>query len=132
MRILIAEDDMVSRKLMMRFLEPYGDVVAVENGHDALVALEAAFIENDPYDLLCLDVMMPEVDGHEVLQKYRVMEAKHGREGLDRSIILMTTALDDAKNVMKAFKEETDGYLVKPINHEKLVEKLQSCGLIKG
>ena len=79
------------------------------------------------YDLICLDIMMPGMNGQEALKLIREEESKAKIKG---SKVLMTTALDDSKNVMSAFKEQCDGYLVKPITTDKLKEKLLEFKLV--
>ncbi len=130
MRALIAEDDFTSRLLMQKLLAPYGESHVAINGREALGAFKAARMNRRPYDLICLDIMMPEMDGQTVLREIRVIEEgariRHNR----RVKILMTTALKDAKSVMTAFRELCDGYLVKPIDKAKLLKYLAELGLI--
>ena len=65
-----------------------------------MMALE----DKQPYDLICLDVMMPVMDGYQVLNTIRNMEKQRGIEGDDRVKIVMMTALNEQKNVRKAFE----------------------------
>jgi two-component system chemotaxis response regulator CheY len=75
--------------------------------------------------------MMPEMDGQTVLREIRTIEDGAGiRQG--RGVkILMTTALKDGKNVMQAFRDLCDGYVVKPIEKAKLLKCLREFGLIE-
>jgi two-component system chemotaxis response regulator CheY len=130
MRALIAEDDFTSRLLMQKLLAPYGESHVAINGREALEAFKAARLKRRPYDLICLDIMMPEMDGQAVLREIRAIEEGAGTRHERRAKILMTTALKDAKNVMTAFRELCDGYLVKPIDKAKLLKYLTELGLI--
>ncbi len=130
MRALIAEDDFTSRLLMQKLLAPYGESHVAINGREALEAFKAARLKRRPYDLICLDVMMPEMDGQTVLREIRAIEEGAGTRHERRVKILMTTALKDAKNVMTAFREFCDGYLVKPIDKAKLLKYLAELGFI--
>ena len=130
MKTLIVEDDFVSRLLLQRILKPYGEAHIAVNGHEAIEAFQMSRSENQPYDLICLDIMMPEMDGHEVLKKIRNME-NNNRKNPSRVKIVMTTALSDSKNIMTAFKSQCDGYLTKPIDKKKLLEQLHNLGLLK-
>jgi len=130
MRTLVVEDDFMSRLLLQRLLKPFGESDVAVNGKEAIVAFRLALQENDPYKLVTLDIMMPEMDGQTVLKELRSMEAERGIGGLDGAKIVMTTALHDSKNIIQAFKSQCDGYLVKPIDRRKLVDQLQSLGLI--
>jgi CheY-like chemotaxis protein len=73
--------------------------------------------------------MMPEMDGQQALRGIRDIEAEHGRRGLDGAKVVMTTALGDGEHVMTSFREQCDGYLVKPIIKPKLMDLLQNLGL---
>ncbi len=130
MRALIAEDDFTSRLLMQKLLAPYGESHVAINGREALEAFKSARLKRRPYDLICLDVMMPEMDGQTVLREIRAIEEGAGTRHERRVKILMTTALKDAKNVMTAFRELCDGYLVKPIDKAKLLKYLAELGFI--
>ena len=125
MKILVVEDDPTSRLLLQRLLEPYGEVNAAVNGRDGLAAFHLAMTQKKPYDLICLDVMMPGMDGHQVLEEIRDMEGEQ-----HRSKIIMTTALADVDNLAKAFQHQCDDYIVKPITRDVLTRKLRTLGLL--
>jgi len=129
MKILVAEDDFSSRILLQKLLESYGEVHVAINGREALDAFEAAETAGAPYDLVCLDIMMPEMDGQDVLQSIRNSEASRGVRVGEGVKVLMTTALRDSRNILKAFREQCDGYLVKPIDRTKLAERLKTFGM---
>lgn len=130
MRILIAEDDPTSRMLLRELLKGYGTVDEVANGRDAEAAVLKAFEEDAPYDLICLDVMMPEMDGQETLHEIRTVEAARGVPLGSGAKIVMTTALSDKRNVLEAFAEQCDAYLLKPIDKAKLLEHLRRFQLV--
>ncbi len=129
MKILIAEDDFVCRTLIQELLKKYGACHVATNGKEAVTAFDKATKADEPYDLVCLDIMMPEMDGQQALREIRKIEQENGIGGSDCSKIIMTTALDDAKNIMGALvKGSADGYLNKPIRPEQLEEELQKLG----
>lgn len=130
MRILIAEDDIVSQSILEAFLTPYGICDLTKNGRKAFEAFKTAWEEGKQYDLLCLDIMMPEMSGQEVLRKVREYERNEGIAGLDGVKIIMTTALSDAENIRKAFREQCEAYLVKPVEKAKLLSALSELGVI--
>ncbi len=128
MKTLIVEDDFISRKILKSFIEPYGECDIAVNGKEAIQAIKHACQTDDRYSLVMLDIMMPEMDGRETLQKIRDIEKDAGRIGLDGVKIIMTTSLKDYKNVLGAFRDGADGYLVKPYSKEELhhlMEKLE-------
>jgi len=131
MKVLIVEDDFISRLLLQNLLIPYGEVHIAVDGKEALDAVGQAFKENKPYDLICLDIMMPEMDGQIALKQIREMEKEKGIQGPQETKVLMTTALDDPKNVFEAYyKGGASSYLVKPVDKAKLERELQALGLI--
>jgi len=130
MKILIVEDDFVSRLLLKEILNIYGATETVVNGVEAVEAVRIALEANQPYDLICLDIMMPQMDGQEALKKIRSLEESLGIRSSNGSKIIIITALDDPKNVFTAFYGLCDTYLVKPIAREDLVKKLRELNLI--
>ncbi len=129
MKILIVEDDFISRKLLNVLLKPYGDCDIAVNGKEAVEAFQTAVEEGQKYDLICLDILMPEMDGQEVLKKIRKIELKNEIFGSEYARIIMTTALSDSKSIMEAFSEQCEAYIVKPITKDKLIKQLHILGL---
>lgn len=130
MNILILEDDFVSRVALQKLLSPYGECHVAAQGREAVEAFEMALDAGQPYDLICLDIMMPEFDGHQALKAMRNAEATKGILSGHGSKIIMTTALDDMKNVMAAYSELCDGYLPKPITRASLAKILDELKLV--
>jgi two-component system chemotaxis response regulator CheY len=130
MKALIVEDDFSSRVLMQKILSPFGDCHVAVNGLEAMNAFNTAREQKSPYQLICLDIMMPELDGHEVLSQIREIEKGDGIFEGEGVKIIMTTALDDGKNMMQAFYKFCDAYLVKPIDKLKLIDHLRNLKLI--
>lgn len=131
MKILIAEDDMVSRKFLSKFLSQYGECDMVIDGLEALDAYMMSIKEKEPYDLICLDIMMPKVDGVKVLKAIRDLELQKGVLPENRVKIIMTTALAEAQYVQTAFEYGCEAYASKPIDTKKFQEVLLKLGLIK-
>ena len=99
MRILIAEDDFASRKVILKFLSEYGECDVTVDGMEAIDAFMMALEDGDPYDLICLDVMMPIMDGYQALKNIRDIEREHNIPEEEMVKIIMTTALNEQKNV---------------------------------
>ncbi len=130
MKTLIVKDDFTSRLLLQEMLKEYGVAHIAVNGLEAITAVRQSMLENEPYDFICLDIMMPELDGHQVLKHVRDAEKERGIQSSRRTKIVMTTGLRDIKNVMKAFDNICDGYLFKPIDKSKLLKILNKHTLI--
>jgi len=130
MRVLIVEDDFVGSRLMKKFLEADCFCHLAFDGREAIEAFEAALKEEKPYDLLFLDIMMPEVNGVEVLKTIRKMEEDKGIPPEEGVKVIMTTAMNDADVIMESFSARCDGYMVKPIRKEKLFEEIENLGLL--
>ena len=130
MKVLIAEDDLTSRLLLQNLLAPYCRVYSVANGAQAVEAFRKAHENGQPFELICLDIMMPEMDGQAALKEIRQIEHGAGMSTGEGVKILMVTALADAKNVFGAFKELCDGYLVKPVDRTKLYKYLTEFGFV--
>lgn len=131
MKILIAEDDLASRKYLQKYLSQYGECDQVVDGLEALDAVLLSLKEHKPYDLICLDIMMPKVDGVKVLKAIRELETQKGLLPEKRSKIIMTTALAETQFVQSAFDYGCEGYAAKPIDTQKFTEVLKKLGLIE-
>ncbi len=129
MKILVVEDDFASRKLMQKLLAQYGECDVAVDGREALRAMKIAWNERNAYDAVFLDIMLPHMDGQDVLKEIRKLEEERGIMGLEAVKVIMTTALDDSKNIMGAFRSQCEGYLVKPITGEKIKRALSEAGL---
>ncbi|MCA1945817.1 MAG: response regulator [Desulfovibrio sp.] len=132
MRVLIVEDDFTSRKLMQTILSPYGDCDVAVNGREAVEAFQNALNSAKPYDLVCMDIMMPEMDGQEALKQIRAIERTMGVRASEEVKVVMTTALDDPKNVVEAYyKGGATSYIPKPIDRQLFIHLLRNLGLIQ-
>jgi two-component system chemotaxis response regulator CheY len=131
MKILVAEDDITSRKFLYKFLSQYGECDLVVDGLEALDAVLISLKENNPYDLICLDIMMPKVDGVRALKHIKELESQKGLLPEKRAKVIMTTALAETNIVQNAFRIGCDAYIPKPIDTEKLKEILLQLNLIE-
>lgn len=129
-KILVAEDDLVSRKFFCKFLEQYGECDPVIDGLEAIDAYMMSMREKVPYDLICLDIMMPKVDGVKVLKAIRDLETKQGVLPEKRVKIIMTTALSETQLVQTAFEYGCEAYASKPIDVKYFTEVMGKLGLI--
>ena len=128
MRILIAEDDFASRKFLYKFLSIYGECDMTVDGMETIEAFMLAHEEGNPYELICLDIMMPKIDGKMVLNFIKEKENEMEIESDKRAKIIMTTALNDLDTVNDAFDKGCEAYASKPLDTKKLAEVLKKFG----
>lgn len=131
MRILIAEDDMISRKFLSKFLSQYGECDLTVDGLEALDAFLLSLKDNNPYDLICLDIMMPKVDGVKVLKTIRQLERQNGVLPEEHAKVIMVTALGETNYVQQSFELGCDAYAAKPIDIDQLVKVMEKLGLVQ-
>lgn len=131
LRFLIVDDDLSCRELMKQLLSPYGQCDEARDGDEALDAIQLSLEDGLPYDLACLDIMMPGKDGHQTLAGIRALEKEHGVWGSAGLKVIMTTALRDSKHCLQAFREGCESYLTKPIDETELFEQLRALGFLE-
>ena len=129
MRFLIVDDDESIILFLRTFLSAYAECLTAGDGLEALSAFEAALEEEKPFTAVFMDILMPGMDGNEVVQALRRMEdAANPRE---RFKLIMISVLTDTKNVSESFFHgRADAYLPKPLRREGLLSELAKLGLI--
>ena len=115
MKVLIAEDDMASGKFLMKLLSKYGHVDLARDGIEAVDNFVKAASSEEKYDLVCLDIMMPKIDGYKALESIRNAERKLGIPRISRCKIIMISALDEGFDSSYA-SDDYDEYICKPID----------------
>ncbi len=128
MRSLVVDDDHICRALLQHALAHFGPVTCAVDGLAAVAEVARSLAQGQPYDLITLDIMMPELDGQQALKVIRRLEELFGGER--RSTVAMTSALDDHKNVLTAFREQAELYFVKPLRLEQVRAELCKAKLI--
>lgn len=131
MRILIAEDDLASRRLVYKFMSQYGYCDITVNGAEAIEAFIIAMEDCEGYDLVCLDIMMPKVDGLKVLATIRDVEKDKNIDEEKRAKVIMMTALSDTRTITNSFTTGCEAYATKPIDLTKLEEVMRKLNLIE-
>jgi two-component system chemotaxis response regulator CheY len=130
LKTLVVEDNETSRVLLVGLLSRYGTVEAVDRSAVALESVLASLARRQPFDLICLDIILDGINGQQLLKVIRHAEEDAGYSLGQGAKIVMTTALRDTSSIMGAFRSTCDGYLPKPIDTEKLDEMLRELALI--
>ncbi|MFP4369284.1 MAG: response regulator [Candidatus Kapaibacterium sp.] len=130
MKSLIIEDDYITAHVMQEIMQSFGESDIAEDGKAGLEKFISSLNSKESYNVIFLDIMMPEMDGQQVLAAIREEESKRNIAGLESVKIVMTTALSDFDNVKQAFKNQCEGYIVKPIDKDKVIKKLVDLELV--
>ncbi|OIQ52004.1 Chemotaxis protein CheY [Pseudodesulfovibrio hydrargyri] len=131
MKALIVDDDFYSRNMIHEILRQVAKCDIAVNGEEAIEAFRRGLLDGEPYDLICLDLLMPELDGQQALREIRTLEQENGVSPHRESKVIVTTMLADEKETHDAFfLGGATSYLVKPIDEAKLMEEIKSLGLI--
>ena len=131
MRILIAEDDIIACYVLRDILSSYGRCDAVINDIQAIQAFRLAWEENRPYDLICINILMPKMGGLEAMELIRKLENLLGVDKLRKVKVIMITTYEDSENITDSYvKEAGSPCMVKSINRKKIHEAMRNLGLI--
>ena len=126
MKILIVDDDKVSSNFLLKILKSYGKCDIATDGIEAVDAFILAHEEGIPYDLVCLDLMLPFVDGEKVLAALRKIEIEKKIEPLEKVKVVITSALNDRELTSQLTKYGFDEYFIKPIEVERFLDFIKS------
>lgn len=130
LRSLLVEDDFASRLVLQSFLSRYGECHVAVNGKEAVGAFGAALSSGKGYDLICMDIMMPVMDGSDAVKHIRALEETRGIVSTCGVKVIMTTTVDEFKYVARCFRELCDGYMLKPIDLGRLLAEMRAHRLV--
>ena len=128
LKILLVENELTSRRTLNSFLHPIGEVDICVNGNIALTVAEKALENNQPYELIFLDIMISNLDGISILKKIRQLENQHGVKEHDNSKVIMTSANTDKDVILKAAQAGCTSYMIKPIDKKRLYNEIRKHG----
>ncbi len=131
MRCLIVDDDELGRELIAEYLKGHASLDMAANGREAVAKYEAALAGGAPYDLIILDIVMPEMNGHEAAKAIRRMEQEQKTPPGKRINIIVLSALNTPKDIIETYvSAQSSAHLIKPVTREKLLTTLNKLGLI--
>ncbi|MGD9310019.1 MAG: response regulator [Desulfosarcina sp.] len=129
MKVLVVDDELVSRKKMKKIMQAYGDCQAVDSGTAAIKAYTEALLANEHFGLITLDVSMSDMPGIQVLSTIRTVERSNDIPKEARVKVLMVTALADQATVLASIEAGCDDYLKKPFSLQTVTQKLNQMGV---
>lgn len=130
MRSLIVDDEATNRVLLQTILSQHGKCQVAVNGKEAVNAFRRAADTGLCYDLVCMDISMPEMDGFTAVRQIRALEEARGVLPDAGAKIIMATASGEPKDIFRSVRESCNGYLVKPVSVAQVLEQLQRLGLL--
>ena len=129
MKILILDDEVVSRTKLTLIMDNFGECDAVDNGKDAIALFRTAHHKSEPFDLIMLDINLPEMNGIEVLSEIRKIEQDLQIAGEDRAKILMATSYRDKERIIASVQSGCNDYIGKPFDIDIIRSKLAKLGI---
>jgi len=130
MKALIVENSAVGRKMLQAHLSEFADCHLAADGGEAVEAVRVSLEQCNPYELICLEIQMPRMDGQKALKAIRLLEKEHGIMGLDCSNVIMISQHRDKDSIISAFNNGCEAYIVKPVTKQKLLEEIGKLALI--
>jgi HD-like signal output (HDOD) protein/FixJ family two-component response regulator len=129
MHILVVDDEVASRSKMKTLMETFGECQTADNGMDAIALFEKAIETGRPFQLVTLDIEMPDLQGTEVLQLIRQIEKDNQVAPDQRAKIMMVTCRSEKQQVVDCIQTGCDAYIAKPFNIKAVQEKIKKFGL---
>jgi two-component system chemotaxis response regulator CheY len=128
MKILVVDDESVSRKVVRKVVEAFGQCEEAVDGREATEAFKQAWEASSPFDLLMLDLSMPDMDGREVIDHIRALERDMNVPDQGQAKIVMVTSHSEKDTVLACLRAGCNDFIVKPFDPEVLFEKLARLG----
>lgn len=122
-KILVVDDNLANRQLLIEILRDRAICDTATNGREAAERYNASLQNKEPYNIILLDIAMPEVDGLQFLNLVRENEKKAGISLGEGIPIIMVTAFQ--KPFLEAFNQGCDDYILKPVDADKLIAKIE-------
>lgn len=121
MRCLVVDDDAIGRRMLAAFLAESFICDQAADGQEAVKKVDEAYADGSPYDFVCLDIVMPVMDGSTALRLIRELDQKQGR----RTKVFMISARNSPQDIEDAFFEgDCDDYVVKPFQRDAVTQML--------
>jgi two-component system, chemotaxis family, chemotaxis protein CheY len=130
---LIVDDDMLGRELIAHYLDGIAHCDMAGDGLEALGKFKAALDSGRPYDLVMLDLLMPEMDGYETGKAIRLMESEQDLPAASKANIIVVSSVHTPQEIIQAYMStHSVAHLNKPVKPEKLHKTLLQLELISA
>ena len=123
-RILIVDDNFANRQLITDILVDYAMCDIALNGQEAVAAYDLSVSSDNPYDMILLDISMPEMSGIDFLKYLRGKEEEKGVKFGKGTPVIMVTAFK--KQIFESYNNGCDDFISKPIDPDVLMEKIKN------
>jgi len=131
-KFLFVDDDESILLFLNSVLSAYAQRQDALNGEEAIQAFGRAMDEGEPFTAVFMDILMPGMDGNQVVRELRRIEREKGAPGQAKFKLIMITICTDTKNVSDSFFYGlADAYIPKPLRPETLVRELRKLDLIQ-
>ena len=127
MRSLIVDDEFIALNRLIALLRPYGACDAATHARQAVQMFRTAIDESNRYDLVTIDIDMPEIAGVDLL---RMLRSREQWLNIHPTKIIMVTGSGSYRNVCQLINARCDDFIVKPVDRKLLHAKLETLGLI--
>ncbi len=128
LKTLIVEDELDIQKLVNVYLSSLAVCDFADDGLEGIKLFSTARRSKEPYDLIIMDILMPHLDGGNMLKQLRALEQADGLARVQGVKVIILTVLDDHLNMVQPFKPLGDGYLIKPFSQTELLKEIKNLG----
>ncbi|OGH02791.1 MAG: hypothetical protein A2557_02960 [Candidatus Lambdaproteobacteria bacterium RIFOXYD2_FULL_56_26] len=129
MRILVIDDEKHSADLLAKILSPWSTVEIALSGKEGLTLFTQGLDHQTPFDLVFLDIVMPDLNGHQVLEGIRRIEAQ--RNHREETPVVIATVKEDGHTILQSFAAGAQHFFTKPYDRQAIFELLKEQGLLK-
>jgi two-component system, chemotaxis family, chemotaxis protein CheY len=132
-KCLVVDDDEMSREMIVNYLDGYAVCETAANGREAVEKVRDSQEQGNPFNLIVLDIIMPEMDGHEAGKVIRSAEKAQGIPLSNQVKIIVLSSVNTPQEIMQAFMTiNPAAHLVKPVEPAKFRETLGKIGVRKS